>query len=122
MKRITSFFCAMMIVFSAMALSQRGIMRLGIEKQALEENGVVSSIKQSGVSKPDFATLKSNTRRAPKAVAAETNVTIVNVESSYKDGVLSMGMIASDRIFAFEINLPEGKEDLVSARPTQLQT
>lgn len=116
MKRITSFFCAMMIVFSAMALSQRGIMRLGIEKQALEENGVVSSIKQSGVSKPDFATLKSNTRRAPKAVAAETNVTIVNVESSYKDGVLSMGMIASDRIFAFEINLPEGKEDLVSGQ------
>lgn len=114
MKRLTSILCALMVLISATATPQLG-KKLAVEKQKNEQN-LVSLSKTTQAAKPDFAALKKNALRAPKAKKAETNVTIVDVQSSYKNGVLSMGLIASDRVFALEINLPAGVEDLVSGQ------
>ena len=112
MKKFLSLICAAAITLGAYAAPPFATKRLAVEKQKFEQN-VIPAQKQV---KLDFATLKKNALRAPKAKKAETNVTLVDVQSSYKDGVLSMGLIASDRVFALEINLPAGVEDLVSGQ------
>lgn len=113
MKKILSLMCAFAIVLGAYAAPQLATKRLAVEKQKFEQKSIPAQ-KQV---KPDFAALRKNAAlRAPKAKKAETNVTIVDVQSSYKNGVLSMGLIASDRVFALEINLPAGVEDLVSGQ------
>lgn len=96
MKKIISFLCAIAFVISANAAPQFATKRFAVEKQKFEQ--------------------KASLKRAPKAAQAETDVQIVKVESSYKDGVLSMGLIAADRVFALEINLPQGVTDLESGK------
>ena len=77
MKKILSLFCAMAIVFSASAAPQFAVK--GIEKQGVEmvKKATVSS---DVLAKPAF---KVQTKRAPQAQQATTDVTIVAIQAGY---------------------------------------
>ena len=115
MKKILSLLCAIAIVFSASAAPQFA-MKSNVEKKAISKEKIAPTY-----AKPDFKQLaaqRANTNRAPKAQQEATNVEAVNMQSSYDENnqALDLGLIASDRVFAFTIKLPEGKTDLESGK------
>lgn len=82
MKKILSLMCAFAIVLGAYATPQLATKRLAVEKQKFEQKSIPAQ-KQV---KPDFAALKKNALRAPKAKKAETNVTATVFQSNYSSG------------------------------------